>query len=76
MEKPLWLIGIGFVLEVAAIAVIVLILMGVLTSTFFLNFTAFGISVLGLFMGLIGSASLVKLRRGARKNSGDGPPEG
>lgn len=67
MEKPFWLIGIGFVLEIVAIAMIVLILLDVLTSTYFLNFTAFGMSVLGLLMGVVGSASVVKIKREARK---------
>jgi general stress protein CsbA len=63
MEKPVWLIAIGFVLEIAAIALVLLILLQVIPSTFLLNFFAFTISVMGLFMGFIGATSYVKLKR-------------
>lgn len=37
-----------------------LIVLGILTSTFALNFLAFGASVAGLFLGLLGLAEYVR----------------
>ena len=71
MTRPIWLIVIGFVMEVAAIVLIVLILLQVLPSTYFLNFFAFAISVGGLFMGIIGSSTMMKIRRYVQKQAQD-----
>ena len=68
MSKPVWVIIIGLVMEVSAIALILLILLGVIRSSYFVNFFAFTISVAGLIMGMIGSASLVKIKKDEYKN--------
>ena len=63
MRNPLVLIVVGFVMVVAAVVLLWLIVMQILPSTFFLNLFSFTISVAGLFMGIIGSASYVKVKR-------------
>ena len=40
-----------------------LIVLRVLESTFFLNFFSFGVSVAGLFMGMVGAALYVRNRK-------------
>ena len=69
MEKPTWLIVIGFIMEVAAIVLVALMLpsVNVIPSSILLNLFAFAISVAGLLMGVIGSVSIVKLSRDQRK---------
>jgi len=49
-----------------------LMVMRYLPSTFFLNFFSYTISVVGLFMGIIGAALLVRFRR--KKASDEFPP--
>jgi len=54
----------GFVLSVTGVSLPLLMLIHVLTSTFFLNFFSFTASMTGLFLGITGAAMYV---RGHRK---------
>jgi positive regulator of sigma E activity len=57
---------IGFVLVLLGAILPFLMVMRILNSTFFLNFFSYGVSVVGLFLGIIGSALLVTYHK--RKN--------
>ena len=58
------IILIGFVLVLLGFLLPLLIVIKVLESTFFLNFFSFIASVVGLFMGLLGTAQyVVEIRR-------------
>jgi hypothetical protein len=61
---PLGLIVIGFFMVLGGVVLPFLMVMGILPSSFFLNFFAYGISVTGLFLGVIGASLYV---RGSRK---------
>lgn len=50
------ILWIGFVLVLLGFLLPLLIVIKVLESTFFLNFFSFIVSVVGLFLGLIGAA--------------------
>lgn len=56
MERPLRLIVIGFVLLLMGVVLPFLMVIGLLTSTFFLNFLAYSCSVAGYVTGFIGIA--------------------
>jgi hypothetical protein len=55
------LVGFGCVLLGAILPF--LMVMRILNSTLFLNFFSYTISVIGLFLGIIGASLLVRLRR-------------
>ena len=62
---PPWgLILIGFLFVLSGVVLPFLMVMKLLPSTFFLNFFSYGISVVGLFLGIIGASLFV---RGSRK---------
>jgi hypothetical protein len=62
---PPWsLILIGFLLSILGIALPFLMLIHIITSTFFLNFFSFGASMTGLTLGIIGAGMYY---RGHRK---------
>jgi hypothetical protein len=61
--SPLGLILIGLVLVVTGVILPLLMVIQVLPSTFFLNFFAYGASLTGLFLGVIGAASYMRDRR-------------
>jgi hypothetical protein len=62
---PGWaLILIGFLFVVAGVVLPFLMVLRIVPSTFFMNFFSYGISVIGLFLGIIGAALYV---RGNRK---------
>ena len=67
-----YLILIGFVMVMAGAIIPFLILMKELKSTLFLNFFAYTLSVMGLFLGIMGSAYVVRYHR--RKNRDDSEP--
>ncbi len=52
----------GIFLMVLGVALPMLMVMHILESTFFLNFFSFGVSVCGLFIGLISLAYFSKRR--------------
>jgi len=61
--SPLKLILIGFVLAVAGVVLPFLMVLHIIESTFFLNFFSYGASLVGIFLGLIGSASYIRQKR-------------
>jgi hypothetical protein len=61
--SPLKMILIGFVLVVLGVVLPFLMVDQVLKSTFFLNFFSYGASLVGLFLGVIGSAYYVREKR-------------
>ena len=61
--QPWKLILIGFVLVLLGFVLPFLMVVRVLESSLFLNFLSYGASVGGLFLGLIGAAMYVRIRR-------------
>jgi hypothetical protein len=64
--NPLNLIITGFFLVLFGMVMPFLMTLRVIESTFLLNFLSFGCSVAGLFMGMVGAASYVKINRGKK----------
>jgi len=62
------LIIVGFFLVLLGAVLPFLILLQLVPSTFFLNFLAFGASVAGIFLGVIGVATYVGKTRGSRRD--------
>jgi len=62
-SKPLALILIGFVLVLLGAVLPFLIILQVIESTFFMNFLAYGASMTGLFLGVIGASMYVNDHR-------------
>ncbi len=60
--QPWHTIVLGFVLVVLGFVLPLLMVLGVLKSTFLLNFIAYGASTAGLLLGMIGAA--LHFRRG------------
>jgi hypothetical protein len=69
-----YLILIGFVMVMLGAILPFLMVMRILTSTFFLNFFSYGASLVGLFLGIIGCANLVRYHRKKNKEILE-PPE-
>jgi membrane associated rhomboid family serine protease len=67
-KQPLRLILIGFVLVTLGMVLPFLMVMQVVKSTFFLNFFAFGASVSGIFLGIIGGAMYVRQTQKKKKS--------
>jgi len=63
MNHPRLLLSLGLVLMLLGVLLPFLMLVRVLESTFFLNFFSWGASVSGLFLGVIGVATWVKMRK-------------
>ena len=63
IKSPRFMVGLGLTLMLLGIVLPFLMLIKVLESTFFLNFFAYGASVGGLFMGVIGVAYWVRTRK-------------
>ncbi|HET9909360.1 MAG TPA: hypothetical protein VFQ23_22120 [Anaerolineales bacterium] len=63
LKSPRFMVGLGLILMLLGIVLPFLILIKVLESTFFLNFFAYGASVGGLFMGVIGVAYWVRTKK-------------
>ncbi|OGN94020.1 MAG: hypothetical protein A2Z71_07535 [Chloroflexi bacterium RBG_13_50_21] len=73
-NRPVYIILIGFVLVLLGAILPYLMVMRFVKSTFFLNFFSYGASIVGLFLGIIGSALIVQYRK--KKDKGiDQPPE-
>jgi len=65
IQIPPWgLILIGFLLAMAGVILPFLMVIQLIPSTFFLNFLSYGISLVGMFLGIIGAALYV--RRGPK----------
>lgn len=66
-ELPLWqVILIGFVLVMAGFVLAWLLALRVVPSTFLLNLVAYAMSIVGLMIGLVGSAWYVAQSRRRR----------
>jgi hypothetical protein len=64
IQLPPWgLILIGFVFVLLGVALPFLMVIRVIPSTFFLNFFSYGISLTGLFLGIIGASTYMQNRR-------------
>lgn len=63
MQRTNRLIVIGFFLVLAGAVLPFLIIIDVLPSTFLLNFLAFSSSMVGIFLGVIGTAMYVGEKR-------------
>ena len=61
--SPWRLIGVGGVLEVVGVALPMLMVVGVLPSTWLLNGVAFLAGISGLFLGYLGVLMLVRIHR-------------
>jgi hypothetical protein len=61
--NPVWIIIGGFMLVLTGAAIPWLIVLRFIPSTIFLNFFSFGCTVLGLLLGIVGTAYLVTGRR-------------
>ena len=64
-------IALGFVLVLLGAVIPWLIVLGYIPSTFFLNFFAFGASVAGLFLGIVGAATYVRDIRRKKRDEDD-----
>ncbi len=62
-KKPFVMILVGFLLVTAGMVLPFLMFLQIIPSTFFMNFFSYAASVSGLFLGLIGGASYVKIHR-------------
>jgi uncharacterized membrane protein len=63
-----YLILIGFVLVLLGAILPFLMVMKILESTIFLNFFSYIVSMVGLFLGIIGSAFLVRHRKSKNRD--------
>ena len=61
--RPLGMIGLGFILVVLGFVLPFLMVLQVVQSTFLLNFVAYGSSIDGLFLGILGASSFIRNRR-------------
>jgi len=64
MDHPRLLLTVGLTLMLLGVILPFLMVIHVIESTFFLNFFSWGSSVAGLFLGFIGAATWVKIRKG------------
>jgi len=61
--RPLQLLLLGFLLSLLGVILPFLMVIHILTSTFFLNFFSFFAQLTGLLLGIIGAARYVRERR-------------
>jgi len=61
--SPVQLIIIGFILSLLGVILPLLMVMHAVESTFFLNFFSFTASMVGLFLGIIGAATYIRVHR-------------
>ncbi|MGE5124572.1 MAG: hypothetical protein ACM3H7_08640 [Acidobacteriaceae bacterium] len=73
ISRPVAIILIGFICVLLGAFLPYLMVMRFVKSTFFLNFFAYSISVVGLFLGLIGSAMHVKYTRKKKSDTFEPP---
>jgi hypothetical protein len=67
-RRPVYIILIGFILVLLGAVLPFLMVMRIIGSTFFLNFFSYGASVVGLFLGIIGSALFVQYHKKKTKD--------
>lgn len=61
--KPIHMLILGGVMQFTGCAIPFMILIHMLASTFFLNFLAYGVSVAGVFIGVVGLANYSRFQR-------------
>ncbi len=64
---PWQIIAIGFLLVLLGFLLPLLMVVRVIETSFLLSFLSHGASVAGLFLGMIGAASYVRLGRGRKR---------
>jgi hypothetical protein len=72
-NNPTRVLVIGFFLVLFGFVGPFLMVLDVLPTTYFLSFLSYGSSIAGLFLGIIGTASIVKIRK--VKDDPDSMPE-
>jgi len=60
---PLVLIFVGFLLSFTGVVLPFLMVIHLVPSTFFLNFFSYGVSLAGLFLGVIGASRYIRGNR-------------
>ncbi len=63
MRSPRFFLNLGLILMLLGFILPVLMVMRILPLGFFLSFLSWAFSVAGLFLGVIGVAGMVKLRK-------------
>ncbi len=63
IAHPKRMIAIGFVLVLLGFVIPFLMVLKIIVSTFALNFLSYGASISGLFLGILGSAGYVQLKK-------------
>lgn len=58
--SPLGLIFVGFLLSLTGVILPFLMVIHIIPSTFFLNFFSYGVSLTGLFLGVIGASQYIR----------------
>jgi hypothetical protein len=71
--NPTRVIVIGFFMVLFGFVGPFLMVLDILPTTYFLSFLSYGSSIGGLFLGIIGTASLVRVRR--REDNPEAPPK-
>ena len=66
------LIVIGFILVLAGAVIPFLMVVGVLPKPLWLSMFAYGSSIAGLLLGLLGASSVYKIRRSRREDDSEG----
>ena len=61
--SPLGLIFVGFLLSLTGVILPFLMVIHLIPSTFFLNFFSYGVSLTGLFLGVIGASQYFRGNR-------------
>ena len=61
--SPLGLIFVGFLLSLTGVILPFLMVIHLIPSTFFLNFFSYGVSLTGLFLGVIGASRYIRGNR-------------
>jgi hypothetical protein len=61
--NPKRILVIGFILVLFGFVGPFLMVLNILPKTFFLSFLSYGSSIAGLFLGVVGTASMVRIRR-------------
>ena len=64
ITNPRFLLSLGLILMLLGVVLPFMMVIHVLESTLFLNFFSWGASTGGLFLGLIGAATWVKVNKG------------
>ncbi|MCS7010460.1 MAG: hypothetical protein N2049_03075 [Anaerolineales bacterium] len=62
-KRAIFIIVIGFILVTLGMVLPFLMVMQIVRTTFFLSFLSYSATVVGLFLGFIGSATYVRLHQ-------------